>query len=311
MQLKAEPSKAELSISDYLDETGKVVYTYHMGPYDISSMTSANAMILKPATMRFNLEEPLWVTSIEPIIEDAEGAALPNELVHQILLVNHGEENSFCTTSQTGNPFAATSSNMEKIELPEGHGYAVVPSDPLEARVVLQNPLKQDFFGVYIKVILVGEPMDNTKMMTDVLPMMIDLDPCYHEPINIAPGQFVEKVEVAYSPETGSVIQAHGLLQNYGVSVSLTKGDEGDPFWKGTALIDDDHRITSLPPFQDPAGVAVGSGDMITLTVAYNNASDDWFDSAIGAAMVYLARTEAENEGGAPKSAISTQKDLF
>ena len=107
------------------------------------------------------------------------------------------------------------------------------------------------------------------------------------------------------------MIQAHGLLQNYGVSVSLTKNEDDDPFWKGTALIDEDHRITSLPPFQDPAGIAVGSGDMITLTVAYNNASDDWFDSAIGAAMVYLARTEAEKENGTPKGAISAQKDLF
>jgi hypothetical protein len=234
------------------------------------------------------------MSSFEPKVQGAEGDDLPPELIHQLILINHAEENTFCTAKQTGNPFAATTSSSEKIELPEGHGYLLMPADPLEASVTLRNPTGEDLHGIYIKIVLTGEAVDDTKMISDVKPMLIDIDPCEHKPISIAPGQFVEKTKDVFAPESGSIVKAYGLLQNYGVAVSLTANDEEDPFWQGVAEIDENYQVTSLEPFEDPAGVPLKRGEKLSITVAYDNVSDEWYEEATGAAMVYLAREDEE-----------------
>lgn len=285
-----------ISTENTSDEAGRVVLSYQLGPFNLPAKTAASDMLARPASMQFNVKEAVWIKSFEPTIEDSEGNPLPNHLVHQILLINHGEENTFCTTKQTGNPFAAASSSMEKIELPEDHGYSVVPSDPLEAKVVLKNPTAEDFFGVFVKFTLTGETSADTSLINDIKPMMVDLDPCEHKPISIAPGQFVEKTGDVFVPEAGSIVKAYGLLQDYGVSITMTASGGDEPFWEGLAEINEDYQIIGLPPFEDPAGIAVNRGDKLSLVVAYNNGSDNWYDDATGAAITYLARIGGAEE---------------
>lgn len=330
MQLKPEGEVGEITFGNG-DESGLVVYSYHMGPFDLPAKNSVGKIPTKSSNFNFSVEDPVWINKFEPSIEDAEGNPLPEELVHQLILVNHAEENTFCTTKQTGNPFAAVTSNMERIELPEDHAYLLMPTDPLEASVTLKNPTGTDLFGVYIKFKLVGESVEDTKIVNDVKPMLIDIDPCEHKPISIAPGQYVEKTKDVFAPESGSVVKAYGLLQNYGVSVSLYANGETEPFWQGVAEIDENYEVETLKPFEDPAGVLLNRGDKLSLTVAYDNVSDQWYDSATGAAMVYLARsddeegesvpaanseedTSSETSGkniGAKDSALATQAELL
>lgn len=289
--LKSEPSANDVSL-DRSNDAGNSVITYHIGPYDLPSDTSSGLMAERPGNMKFNVDEPLWITSFEPKIEDSDGNALPSELVQSIILINHGEENTFCTTKQTGNPFAAATSNMEKIELPEGYGYPLLPSDQLEAKVVLKNQTGQDYRGVFVKFSLAGRRDDGKSKISDVKPLMVDLDPCDHGTISIAPGQYIEKTNTVVVPEAGSLIKAYGLLQNFGVSVTMSTSSQKDPFWQGMAQINDKYQIIDLPHFEDLAGISVKRGDDLSLTVAYDNCSDKWFDEASGAAIVYLARAD-------------------
>jgi len=111
--LKKEPPAVNLSFDK--NKAEELVYTYRVGPYDLPAETPATQMEEQPGSMRFNIEDVAWLTSFEPKIEDSEGNELPKELVQSLMLINHGEENSFCTTKQVGNPFAAMTSIMEKI----------------------------------------------------------------------------------------------------------------------------------------------------------------------------------------------------
>lgn len=299
MQITNNEPAAEISFAE--NASPRLIFTYQVGPFDLKSNGSNGSLPRAEAGFNFNVEENVWITSFEPSIEDAEGNPLPPSLVHQIILINHGEENSSCTAKQTGNPFAATTSNLEKIELPEGHGYMLSPADPLEANVVLKNPTDQEYHGIFVKFVLSGEPVDGTKAISDVKPIMVDIDPCNHKAVSIAPGEFVEKTASAIVPESGSLVKAYGLLQDYGVSVSLTTNDEDEPFWQGVAEIDENYQIQGLEPFEDPAGIPVNKGEKINLTVAYDNVSDEWFDEATGAAMIYVARAEEEEKSNGAK----------
>lgn len=303
---KDGPINGAISVDDVIDEDGKIVLTYQLGPFNLESGQPASNMLSRPAGLRFTAPEPVWIVSFEPSIEDSDGNPLPGDLVHQILLINHAEENTFCTTRQTGNPFAAATSTMESIRLPEGHGYPINPTDQLEARVILKNPTGQNHYGVYVKFTLTGNPSNETRLINDVRPMMLDADPCEHMPISVEPGSFKEETKSVYVPESGSVVGAYGLLQDYGISVAIAAGDQEEPFWKGLAVIDDEYRIMNLPSFEDPAGIPVSKGSMLNLSVAYNNLSNDWFDEATAAAMVYLAR-DGEGDDDSPTAPSATK----
>jgi hypothetical protein len=253
-------------------------------------------MLSKPASIKFNTDEVAWITSFEPKIEDAEGNPLLNELVHSIILVNHGEANVLCTTKQVGNPFAAATSLMNAIDLPEGYGYPVLPSDQLEAVAILKNPTSEKLQNVYIKIILRGKKNDGTAHFSDVRPLMMDVDPCEHKPMSIPPEKFVEKTMTGLVPDDGNIVAAHGFLQDYGVSASLTVNGEKEPFWQGIAEIDDEYHITALDHYEDAAGVPVKRGDELKFSIVYDNSGDGWYDEATGAAIVYLAADGAEKE---------------
>lgn len=316
--LKEDLRKADISIEDFIESNGKISSTHHLGPFNLPAKTNIDSSRKKPASVRFNIDTPVWIISFEPSVVDSDGNPLPSELIHQILLINHAEPNTFCQAKQTGNPFAAATSTMEKIELPDGTGYAIVPTDPLEARLILKNPIDKDYFNVFVKFTLTGLPMNDTKAIRDVLPMMVDIDPCDHEPMSIAPGQFVEKTAEVYVPEAGRIVKAYGFLYDYGVGITMDIN--GKSFWDGVVQIDENHKIRDIPIFEDGAGVQVMDGDKLGITVTYNNTSRGWYDGAIGSSLVYLVRdvekltapaSGAGTEGRAATSAVSIQQELL
>lgn len=305
-------TKSDLPAADVSAGTngkGKISYTYQLGPISLPAKKISEEYFSAPVTMNFHVEEAVWITGVGFELVDAEENPLPGNLIHEILLINHGEANGLCTSKQAGNPFAAATSSLKPIELPEGLGYPVVETDPLEARVFLKNPTEQDYFSVYLKFTVSGEVASEAKFIKDVLPVMIDVDPCEHSPLSLAPGQFLEKNNTAFIPETGKIVKAYGLLQDYGVSLSLSTNEEAEPFWHGLAEIDESYRIVDLPPFENNAGVAIERGGKLNMKVVYNNVSGNWFEGATGAAILYLARSEEES---APTGdAVEVQKTLI
>ena len=263
-------------------------YTYKVGPYSLPAHTSAEAMVEAPGEISFALDNSIWLTGFTPSVEDGKGKALPTSLIHFAVVSNGSETNPLCDSKQTSKPFAATTSAVRDIKFPAGMGYPIIAGDPLSARVVLQNPTNEDYQNVYFSFTLTGESMDEAGNKVDVDPMLLDVDPCDHKPLTVEPNSFVEKKRSFSVPENGSITQAYGLLQNYGVAVELNANERS--FWRGVPTINEEYQIVDLPPYDDPKGVEVKTGETLTIEVQYDNPSNVWHNGATGAAMVYMAR---------------------
>ena len=268
--------------------------TYKIGPFNLPAGQKAETMWESPGSIDFQAEDPLWIVSFEPSVEGGDGSELPPELLHLALLANVSERNPLCADKDVANPFMAATSITKKVKLPDGLGYPVLPTDQLDAKVILQNPTAQDYSNVYFKFQITAVPIKNAKGYKDVVPLMLNVDPCDYYPLAVAPKEFLKKGADFTVPETGLLTTAYGLLQDYGVGIALSANGQPTPFWDVKAQQDKNHKILELAQFDDPAGIPLKAGDEISLTVVYDNPLDSWQNSATGAVMAYVVRTEEE-----------------
>ena len=275
-------------------QAGLEKIVFHVGPIDLPGNTRPEQFLDRPLSMRFQLDTPMWVIGFEPKVIDADGAKLPAKLLHRALLINKHETNSLCPQSNDGNPFAVASSLLTNVDFPEGYGYPVLPSDPIEAEVILQNPDETSYINVFFEITILAKPMNEFVALKDVHPIYVDFDPCTNEPLAIKPGDFSEESVSHSLDEGGSLVFAHGVLQDYGVAVSLKMDDEVEPFWRARARLNETHSIVDLEnnPFEDPAGLPLKKGSELTLSASYDNFSKSWIEAASAGAMIYLARDE-------------------
>ena len=272
-------------------EAGRERIVYHVGPIDLAAGTKAEAMLDRPLTMRFQTDKAVWVTGFVPKVVDANGAELPSELLHSAMVFNMHEENPLCAGSP--NPFVVASAMMTGVDLPQGYGYPVLATDPIEAKVVLANPTDRDYVDVYFELTLVAKPVSDYAGVKDVKPMFVELEPCTHAAMSVEPGKFVQKSATYQMPVKSQLVVANGELQNYGAAIQLIAGKEISPFWRAEAIEDEKHRISALTdnPFAADK-ISFAAGDSLTFSVAYDNTSDSWLAGANSGAMLYLAPSD-------------------
>ncbi|PIR21241.1 MAG: hypothetical protein COV45_00415 [Deltaproteobacteria bacterium CG11_big_fil_rev_8_21_14_0_20_47_16] len=300
-------------------------FNYTFGPFKLSAKSGATPMANKDGKLSFRVDTPVWMTGFEPHVVDAKGNAISGDVVQLVVLSNNSEANPLCTTRQTGNPFAATTSLLQKVALPDGYGYPLLPEDVLEAKIVLRNSSEEDLRDIYFSFTLTAEPMDVASQKKDVMPLLLDTDPCDHTPISVPPGGMIQKKASSVIPEDGGLIKAVGLLQNYGMSVAIDAGKDKTAFtWSTMSQLNDAHQIISLESFESSKGAPIKKDESIQLEVVYDNFSGDWMDDATAAAMIYIARdsqvsgTErrpssdgSRTENQPTITATTTQKLLF
>ena len=275
-------------------EAGLKRIVYHVGPVDLPAGASAQIMLEKPLSMRFQTGEPLWVTGFTPSVVDANGEELPKELLHHAIVSNMHEDNPFCSDAGGGNPFFIATSMLTKIDLPQGTGYPILSDDPIEAKIVLANPTDTSYVDVYFQLELTARPMNEFTNFADVKPMLLELDPCEHKSMEVGPRELVERNATYTIPDDGKLVVAHGAIQNFGSTVQLTYNLEISPFWQAEAELNEDHELIDLvnDPFSDSAGVDLKKDNTITFGVVYDNVSDKWVNSATASAMVYVVRAD-------------------
>ena len=283
--------------------------TYTIGPFDLPAGQSADVMRTNPGMLKFQVAEPIWATEFEFRLEESSGDRLPNSLLHTAIITNQSELNELCTTKKVGNTIAAATATLSRIELPEGFGYPITTDHQLEAKAILRNPTSQDFHNVFLIFTIKGDSLTSGKTLKNVSPLHLDFDPCDHNPINIEPNAFAQRTAAFSAPAAGLIYKAYGMLQDFGVSVSLSNGS-GAPFWEGVASIDSDHQIIELPPFETEEGVSISRGDELTLGVTYDNATDEWHNNATAAALVYV-ETSPEEQKAARLQAASANQQLL
>ncbi|MBI4211779.1 MAG: hypothetical protein HY540_03995 [Deltaproteobacteria bacterium] len=264
---------------------------YRIGPIDLPKGQAAEVMVDDPFVMTFQLDRARWVTGFLPKLVDAQGAALPGELLHEVLFSNLHDDNPLCAAKSGGNPFFAATSLLQPLDFPAGHGYPLLAGDGIESRVILKNPTPQDYRSVFFEMTFVTRDMNEFSRLKTVTPIFMEMDPCTHAPLQIPPGEFSSQTTTVVMPISGSLVVGLALLDDYGAFMTLEKKDSVEPFWKTSALIDTEHRVTELTknPLVDPAGLPLAEGDELTLQIGYDNTSDAWRYDAIAGAMLYIS----------------------
>ncbi|MFH1654439.1 MAG: hypothetical protein ABIE74_10365 [Pseudomonadota bacterium] len=277
--------------SETIVRTDLKEFIFHIGPIDLKPNTDPTEMLDKPLTMKFQVGEPVWVIGFKPAVVDGLGKKLPGELIHRAIIYNQHESNPLCSEAKKGNPIMIASSALTEIEFPLGYAYPLLPSDPLQVEVVLQNETEGGFLGVTFELKLITKPMNEFVKMKDLKPVMVDLDPCEHKPIKIEKDEIVEKAKTFRIENASRLILANGILQDYGVTLAISKDTDPIPFWRAQAELDENYRIKNLEnnPFIDPKGVAMKKGEAITFQCSFNNASKRWYNAAAAGAIMYLS----------------------
>jgi hypothetical protein len=281
------------TINERLAEAaGEERLIYHIGPIDLPSGTEAE--VDDPLTMNAHLTKPVWVVGFEPRVVNADGEELDGQLLHSAIVSNLHEENPLCTSSNVGNPFVMSTSTLKDIRFPRGYGYPLLPTDPIEAKVVFRNLTDQGYVDVYFELALITKPMNEFVSMKDLKPMLYDVDACNHQPQAVEPNNISRKQATYTLSEPYKLIMAHGGIQNYGIQVDLTSNKDVLPFWTAETVIDGQSFVIDLrnDPFQDPSGIPFKRGDSLTLGVIYDNTSNEWLEDATAAAMIYFAPQE-------------------
>ncbi len=275
-------------------EVGLKRIIYHVGPIDLPAHTSAEVMLEKPLSMRFQAGEALWVTGFLPGVVNADGEELPKELLHHAIISNMHEDNPLCADAGGGNPFFIATSMLTEINLPQGTGYPILADDPIEAKIVLENPTEESFVDVYFELVLIARPMNEFTNFADVKPMLLEMDPCGHEPLRVGPHELIERNATYTIPDDGKLVVAHGAIQRFGSTVKLTYDLEISPFWQAEAELDENHELIDLidNPYTDSTGIDLAKEKTITFGVVYDNVSDKWINSATAGAMVYVVRED-------------------
>lgn len=264
---------------------------FHVGPVDLPPHTAALSMRERPLLMRFQMSEPVWIIGFVPRVIDSHGEDLSGTLLDRALFSNMHEENPLCSSDVSGNPFAIANTLLTEIHFPEGYGYPVLPTDPLEARVSFKNESDQSFTDVSYEITFLVKPMSELVALKELRAVLIDFEGCNQEPLDVPPGEFSERSTTISLAEGGGILLAHGILQDFAASLALVKGEGPLPFWKSSAVLDEAHHIVSLEnnPFEDPAGIPIANDEPVTFDVAYNNFSDRWQESVAAAVMLYLS----------------------
>lgn len=270
--------------------------TYKIGPFSLPAQTPAEEMRESPGLIKFHIEEPVWMTGFEFKLEDASGTKLPRQLLNLAILTNGSEQNPLCADKQVSNPFAGATSTVQTIKLPDNDGYPLLPEDEITAKVILQNYSAHDYNNIFFTFTLTAVPMKSAKNYSDVLALFLDVDECGHAPIALPPKEFTKKQAEFKLPESGFLTRVYGLLQDYGIEMSLSANGQLTPFWIAMAEQSEEHKIIGLPPFEDPAGISLKGGDKLSLSVSYENPLDKW-QNASASAMVYIRRGEAPTKG--------------
>jgi hypothetical protein len=280
------------SVDDRLAlEAGLEKVVYHVGPVDVPTGLKADDMINRPLIMNFQMDKPVWVVGFKPRVVDSKGTELPSRLLHLAIVSNLHEDNPLCTDAGNGNPFMVATSLLTEVNLPQGYGYPLLATDPIESRVMLANETNEAYTDVYFEFTLLVKKMDDFANYQDVKPLLVEIDPCKHETVEIAPKDSVDFSASFEMPLESSLIVANGVLEDFGSAIELSVAGSAEPFWRAESVLDESFKITELAgnPFTDAGAVKFKEGDQVDINVAYDNFSETWIRGATAAALMYLA----------------------
>jgi hypothetical protein len=269
-------------------------YRCTIGPFDVQPGERLEMMtgVAAPSAAGY-------ITSARARLVNSSGRPVGHHLVHlhHAVWLNPHERDMTCDSYDDGRfpayeRFFATGKELTKLEMPRGYGYRWDPgiaqpytqSAPWWWLVVHLDGMHGSS-DVSIELDLGFVPDAEAKDMVSIKPVWLDVRNCNSEPVyDVRRGSGkggVDKERWTFKmPTAGRFVFLAGHLHDGGLRTRLENRTTGRHLYTSRALYgieDEPWYLTAMTTWSSRRGLAVGRGDVLRLTAAYDS-SRSWRD---------------------------------
>ena len=295
---------AKLSVSNNAAANELIL---RVGPMNLPPHTDHMAMA-QPPVLLFTIPFDGWITAFHPRLANSRGRPLPNRLLHHVAFYNM-ERTDFLCSNKEEHIFGAGGEMNDWPAVP-GFGYRVKRGDRIRISAMFANPTAKNypdaFFEVRIAYQATQSPANidantpanappnaaaasRSATLKDVYPVWFDVMGCGNSGYDLPPGQSTKtgQFKLRFS---GRLLGVGGHIHDYGEWLVLKNATTDEIIATLAANVDASSHVLSMPVvlFTDRSGFAIHSGDLLTVTDAYNNPSGKIPDGAMGIVVGYF-----------------------
>ncbi|MFQ5747428.1 MAG: hypothetical protein ACE5HF_09455 [Gemmatimonadota bacterium] len=215
-----------------------------------------------------------WLHAFEAVIEDADGNALPSELLHHVNFIDPDHRELF---SPIARRVIAAGRETHKQELPRLLGIPLTSSDRMLISAMFANPTGQDYPEAYLHVRLSYSREDEGIIAPrDVYPFYLDvMGPLGVKDFPVPPG----RTEMAWegSPAIeGRILGIGGHLHDYATELRFEDATEDRVLWRAEPEHDETGRVVGVPTGKLwwRGGVKIHPDHRYRIVVVYDNPMD-------------------------------------
>lgn len=229
-----------------------------------------------------------WLRSVSLRITDADGRALPRQLIHHINVVNLDRRQLLYPAAER---LIAMGQETEDIRLPTSVGIPVTSGTAMGLVLMWHNMTEASWDGVTVELEIEWLPPNFYPRPLDVLPVYMDVTDPIAKPVDfdLPAGRQIFAADFTM-PISGRIIGVGGHLHDHGTGLRLSEvrgGDEREVVSLGTEL-DPDGRILGVErkfPGIRGRGIKLHQGRTYRMRGSYDNTTGT---TLVKGAMVHM-----------------------
>lgn len=280
---------AKLTVTD---DPGLHEMTVRIGPISLP-IDMEHETLAQPPVLWLTIPFDGWLTGYHPSIVDTKGHELPGKLLHHVAFYDTARSDFLCS-SREEHIFGAGPEMNDWPVIP-GYGYRVHKGDRIRITTMFDNPTAKNYRDVLLQVRVEYQPSNTqSAALKDIYPAWFDVTECGESGYDLSPGESTKTGEfkLRYS---GKLLGVGGHLHDYGQWLVLKNERTKQTIATLEADLDSRGRIVAVPVelFAEQGGVPLRSGDVLSVTDAYNNPTGKMIaDGAMGIVVGYFLPDE-------------------
>lgn len=262
--------------------------TVRIGPVSLPANVEQGPLA-QPPMLWLSIPFDGWLTGYHPSIVDGKGHALPSELLHHVAFYDTARSDFLCATKEE-HIFGAGPEMTDWPSIP-GYGYRVHKGDRLRIATMFDNPTAKNYREAFLEVRVEYQPANaESAGLKDIYPAWFNVTECGESGYDLSPGEST-RTGVFKLQYSGRLLGVGGHLHDYGQWLVLKNERTNQTIATLEADLDSKGRIIAVPVelFAQQGGVPLRSGDVLSVTDAYNNPTGKMIaDGAMGIVVGYF-----------------------
>jgi hypothetical protein len=252
-QLAVEQGRRELAIT--------------LGPFLLPAARSGHVMRVVPG-----IETPMphdaVVTGFDWRVVDAEGTALPRDLLHHLNVMLPERRELFRPTMQR---LLAAGHETGEVRLPWPFGIRIDRGEPLLVSAMMHNESARDYGEVYVQATLYVR----NNRLRGVQPFMFDVKPPPGPASwDLPPGRSERSWEGRPAVDV-YLLGIGGHIHRYGEALILEDVTSGRVLHRSVPVLDEEGHVVSVPTRAFwPRGIRLRTDHVYRITAVYDNPTD-------------------------------------